>query len=392
MPVWGIDFFVEYGADADADAKAKAIISELVDYLIAIQQAPRRLASVPQLPGTMRAVAIETAGGPEVLRVADMPVPRPAAGEVLIAVEAAGVNRPDVFQRQGLYPPPPGASEIPGLEVAGTVVEAGEGVAQPAVGRRVCALLSGGGYAEYAVAPAGQCLPVPIGFSAVEAAALPETFFTVWSNVFDRGRLQPGESLLVHGGSSGIGTTAIQMGAALGATVYATAGSGGKCAVGEELGATLAVNYRQKDFVEVLRDATGGRGIDVTLIWLPARTSTQCTAGGSRRPDRDHRVSGWQCRDGGFPGGDDETTGRYRLYAAGAFGRVQDRYCAQPAGANLAVAGGGANPPGDPPAIRSGRSGHGARADGKQPAYRQTRVTDGLNCAGLRRSALMAYK
>ena len=218
-----------------------------------------------QLPGTMRAVAIETAGGPEVLRVADMPVPRPATGEVLIAVEAAGVNRPDVFQRQGLYPPPPGASEIPGLEVAGTVVEAGEGVAESAVGSRVCALLAGGGYAEYAVAPAGQCLPVPTGFSAVEAAALPETFFTVWSNVFDRGRLQPGESLLVHGGSSGIGTTAIQMGATLGATVYATAGSGGKCAVCEELGATLAVNYRQKDFVEVLRDATGGRGIDVTL-------------------------------------------------------------------------------------------------------------------------------
>ncbi len=218
-----------------------------------------------QLPGTMRAVKIETAGGPEVLRIADMPVPRPASGEVLIAVEAAGVNRPDVFQRQGLYPPPPGASEIPGLEVAGTVVEAGEGVAEPAVGSRVCALLAGGGYAEYAVAPAGQCLPIPAGLSVVEAAALPETFFTVWSNVFDRGRLQPGESLLVHGGSSGIGTTAIQMGAALGATVYATAGSGGKCAVCEDLGATLAVNYRQKDFVEVLRDATGGRGIDVTL-------------------------------------------------------------------------------------------------------------------------------
>jgi len=213
----------------------------------------------------MRAVGIETAGGPEVLGVVEVPVPRPGGGEVLIAVEAAGVNRPDVFQRQGLYPPPPGASEIPGLEVAGTVVAVGEGVAEPVIGSRVCALLAGGGYAEYAVAPAGQCLPIPAGLSAVEAAVLPETYFTVWSNVFDRGRLQPGESLLVHGGSSGIGTTAIQMGAALGATVYATAGSGGKCAVCEELGATLAVNYRQKDFVEVLRDATGGRGIDVTL-------------------------------------------------------------------------------------------------------------------------------
>jgi putative PIG3 family NAD(P)H quinone oxidoreductase len=213
----------------------------------------------------MRAVGIEKAGGPEVLGVVEVPVPRPGDGEVLIAVEAAGVNRPDVFQRQGLYPPPPGASEIPGLEVAGTVVAVGEGVAEPVIGSRVCALLAGGGYAEYAVAPAGQCLPIPAGLSAVEAAVLPETYFTVWSNVFDRGRLQPGESLLVHGGSSGIGTTAIQMGAALGATVYATAGSGGKCAVCEELGATLAVNYRQKDFVEVLRDATGGRGIDVTL-------------------------------------------------------------------------------------------------------------------------------
>lgn len=220
---------------------------------------------MPQLPVNMRAVGIGKAGGPEVLGVVEVSVPRPGGGEVLIAVEAAGVNRPDVFQRQGLYPPPPGASEIPGLEVAGTVVAVGEGVAEPVIGSRVCALLAGGGYAEYAVAPAGQCLPIPAGLSAVEAAVLPETYFTVWSNVFDRGRLQPGESLLVHGGSSGIGTTAIQMGAALGATVYATAGSGGKCAVCEELGATLAVNYRQKDFVEVLRDATGGRGIDVTL-------------------------------------------------------------------------------------------------------------------------------
>jgi NADPH2:quinone reductase len=152
-----------------------------------------------------------------------------------------------------------------GLEVSGEVVALGEGAARWKEGDRICALTNGGGYAEYAVAPAGQCLPIPAGLSAVEAAVLPETYFTVWSNVFDRGRLQPGESLLVHGGSSGIGTTAIQMGAALGATVYATAGSGGKCAVCEELGATLAVNYRQKDFVEVLRDATGGRGIDVTL-------------------------------------------------------------------------------------------------------------------------------
>lgn len=217
------------------------------------------------VPASMRAVRIREPGDPGVLGVVTEPVPRPGDGEVLIEVAAAGVNRPDVFQRKGSYPPPSGASDIPGLEVAGTVIETGAGVEEPAVGSRVCALLTGGGYAEYAVAPAPQCLPYPAGMDAIEAASLPETFFTVWSNVFDRGRLQPGETLLVHGGSSGIGTAAIQMASALGATVYATAGSGGKCAVCEELGARLAVNYRQKDFVEVLRDATGGRGIDVIL-------------------------------------------------------------------------------------------------------------------------------
>ncbi len=218
-----------------------------------------------QRPTTMQAVRICEPGGPEVLHVREEPVPQPGNAEVLIAVEAAGVNRPDVFQRKGLYPPPPGASDVPGLEVAGTVVAAGADVGWPSPGDRVCALLAGGGYAEYAVAPAGQCLPVPEGLTATEAAALPETYFTVWSNVFDRGRLQPGESLLVHGGSSGIGTTAIQMGVALGSVVYATAGSGRKCAVCEELGARLAVNYREQDFVEVLREATGGHGVDVTL-------------------------------------------------------------------------------------------------------------------------------
>lgn len=213
----------------------------------------------------MKAVVIAQHGGPEVLQVQEVPQPEPGTGEVLIRVEAAGVNRADVVQRMGLYPPPPGASEIPGLEVAGTVAALGEGVDQWGVGDRVCALLAGGGYAEYAVAAAAECLPVPGGLSMTEAAGLPETVLTVWSNVMERCALQPGESFLVHGGSSGIGTTAIQLAARFGATVYATAGSDEKVRVCEELGATRAVNYREEDFVEVLREDTGGRGVDVIL-------------------------------------------------------------------------------------------------------------------------------
>jgi putative PIG3 family NAD(P)H quinone oxidoreductase len=184
---------------------------------------------------------------------------------VLIKVAAAGVNRPDVSQRQGKYPPPPGASDIPGLEVSGTVEAAGATVAGLRRGDEVCALLAGGGYAEYCVAPEPQCLPVPRGISIVDAAGLPETFFTVWTNVFDRGRLQRGESLLVHGGSSGIGTTAIQLAHAFGARVFATAGSDEKCAACERLGAERAINYRSADFVAVVREATGGKGVDVVL-------------------------------------------------------------------------------------------------------------------------------
>ena len=184
---------------------------------------------------------------------------------MLVAVEAAGVNRPDVMQRQGLYPPPPGASDIPGLEIAGTVVAQGEGVDAPAAGARVCALVTGGGYAEYCTAPAPLCLPVPGGFDAAGAAALPETFFTVWTNVFDRARLAEGESILVHGGSSGIGTTAIQLAGAFGATVYATAGSKAKCDACLALGADAAIHYRDEDFVERIGALTGGRGVDVVL-------------------------------------------------------------------------------------------------------------------------------
>jgi putative PIG3 family NAD(P)H quinone oxidoreductase len=213
----------------------------------------------------MPAVEIRRVGGPEVLTLAERPVPVAGAGEVLIGVAAAGVNRPDVFQRQGTYAPPPGASDLPGLEVAGTILACGSGVTRWRVGDEVCALLAGGGYAAYAVAPEGQCLPRPQGCSMIEAAALPETFFTVWTNVFERGALRAGQSLLVHGGSSGIGTTAIQLGARAGATVYATAGTAAKCAACEALGATRAVNYRDEDFVAALREATGGRGVDVIL-------------------------------------------------------------------------------------------------------------------------------
>jgi NADPH:quinone reductase len=218
-----------------------------------------------KVPETMRAVEITEPGGPEVLKAATRPVPAPGPGEVLIRVEAAGVNRPDVMQRRGRYDPPPGVSDLPGLEVSGTVAALGEGVAGLAPGDAVCALLAGGGYAEYVVAPAPQVLPRPAGFSAVEAAAVPETFFTVWTNVFERGRLAPGESFLVHGGSSGIGTTAIQLAKAFGARVFATAGSDVKCRACEDLGAERAINYRTEDFAAVVLEATGGRGVDLVL-------------------------------------------------------------------------------------------------------------------------------
>lgn len=213
----------------------------------------------------MRCIEIKAPGGAEQLVPAERSVPQPKDGEVLIAVAAAGVNRPDVLQRMGLYPAPPGASDIPGLEVAGTVVARGTGVVTPAIGEKVCALVSGGGYAEYATAPASSCLPIPNNFSAVEAAALPETFFTVWHNVFERGALKSGEAFLVHGGSSGIGTTAIQLAKAFGAFVVATAGSAEKCAACLKLGADLAINYRALDFVDEIKRATPDKGVDVIL-------------------------------------------------------------------------------------------------------------------------------
>jgi putative PIG3 family NAD(P)H quinone oxidoreductase len=213
----------------------------------------------------MKAVAFSEPGGPEVLRLVERPDPQPAAGEVLVRVAAAGINRPDILQRQGHYAPPPGASDVPGLEIAGTIEAVGPNVSGWTVGDTVCALVAGGGYAERCVAPAPQCLPPPRGSTLVEAAALPETFFTVWHNLFERGCLAAGESVLVHGGASGIGTTAIQIARARDARVLATAGTPEKCRACERLGAERGIDYRREDFVAVVREATGGRGVDVVL-------------------------------------------------------------------------------------------------------------------------------
>ena len=220
---------------------------------------------MPSVPPTMNAVAITTPGGPEVLKLTQLPTPKPGSGQLLVKVAAAGVNRPDVAQRAGSYPPPPGHSPLPGLEIAGEVVEAGADTTRWKAGDKVCALVNGGGYAEYCVAEETSALPVPAGFDMVRAAALPETFFTVWNNVFERGHLAAGEWLLVHGGSSGIGTTAIQLAKAFGARVIATAGSADKCQACLDLGADKAINYKTEDFVAAAKAATGGKGVDVIL-------------------------------------------------------------------------------------------------------------------------------
>lgn len=218
-----------------------------------------------ELPPTMTAIGLPTPGGPEALVPEPRPVPVPGAGEILVRVAAAGVNRPDVMQRKGLYPPPPGAPDIPGLEISGEVVALGEGVTRWKLGDKVCALVSGGGYAQYCLADEGSALPVPAGLSMVEAAALPETFFTVWTNVFDLAGLKAGERFLVHGGTSGIGTTAIQLAKAFGATVFTTAGSAEKCAVCRQLGADVAIDYKSEDFVAVVKEQSGGKGVNVIL-------------------------------------------------------------------------------------------------------------------------------
>jgi len=217
------------------------------------------------VPDTMTAVEISTPGGPDVLKPKAYPVPKPGPGQMLVKVAAAGVNRPDAAQRAGSYPPPPGHSPLPGLEVAGEVAAIGSGVTRWKVGDKLCALVNGGGYAEYCIAEEPVALPIPAGLDMIKAAAVPETFFTVWNNVFERGRLTAGEWFMVHGGTSGIGTTAIQLAKAFGAKVIATAGSADKCKACLELGADRAVNYRTEDFVAAAKEATGGKGVDLTL-------------------------------------------------------------------------------------------------------------------------------
>ena len=223
------------------------------------------------IPSMMSFVEMTSPGEPNVLRLATGPVPIPQAGEVLVRVRAAGVNRPDIQQRRGLYPAPPGASPILGLEIAGEVVACGSDVQWPALGESICALANGGGYAEYCAVPSGQCLPIPRGFDAVKAAALPETFFTVWANLFEIGGLQGGETVLVHGGSSGIGVTSIKLAHAVGATVYATAGSAEKCDACRRFGADAAINYRESDFEAEIMALTSGRGVDVILDMVGAQ-------------------------------------------------------------------------------------------------------------------------
>lgn len=222
------------------------------------------------LPATMRHVDLTTHGVPEVMRLVEGPLPSPRPGEVLVRVEAAGVNRPDVAQRQGSYPPPKDASPILGLEIAGEIVGLGTGVTDFQIGDRICALANGGGYAEYCAVPASQALPFPKGYDAVQAAALPETFFTVWANLFQMAGLTEGETVLIHGGSSGIGTTAIQLAKTFGATVFTTAGSAEKCAACMDLGAVRAINYKAEDFVEIVKEETQGTGVDVVLDMIGA--------------------------------------------------------------------------------------------------------------------------
>ena len=218
-----------------------------------------------QVPENMTAIGFDAPGGPEVLRPETVSVPQPGEGQVLLRVSYAGVNRPDVAQRQGLYPPPPGASPLPGLEVSGTIVAVGDGLPREYIGERYCALVSGGGYAEYCLAHIGHCLPVPDGMPMAEAAAIPETLFTVWHNVFERGWATEGETLLIHGGTSGIGTMATMLAKTFGLTVITTCGDDAKCAASRNLGADLSINYREQDFVEAVLDFTGGKGAEVVL-------------------------------------------------------------------------------------------------------------------------------
>ena len=326
---------------------------------------------------TMTCIEITETGGPEVLKPATRPVPAPGPGEVLIEVAAAGVNRPDVIQRQGHYASPPGVTDIPGLEIAGRVTAVGPRVETPAVGDAVCALVAGGGYAEYCTAPALQCLAVPEGLDMVRAAALPETFFTVWSNVFERAGLRPGETLMVHGGSSGIGTTAIQMASRLGSRVIATAGSAEKCAACIDLGAERAVNYHHEDFVEAAREATGGAGVDVILDMVGG----DYVARNLKALARDGRLVNIAflkgSKVGGQPdAGDAQAADPHRIDPASPVGGAQGRDRPGAQGAHLAAHRKRRNQAGDCRHLPPGWGRRCPPADGKQPAHRQDRAGD----------------
>ena len=328
------------------------------------------------IPDTMTAIGIAAPGGPEALKPETRPVPKPGNGEVLVKLEAAGVNRPDVMQRQGRYPPPPGAPDIPGLEIAGEVVALGQGVSRYKVGDRVCALVPGGGYAEYCAVHETNALPIPDGVSFVEAAGIPETYFTVWTNVFERGGLKAGETILVHGGTSGIGTTAIMLAKAFGATVMATAGSDEKCAACRKLGADQAINYKTQDFVAETKTASGGKGVDLILDMVggdymrPATTTPPRSAAASCRSP---------CRPAPRRRSISSRIMLKRLTHTGSTLRarpVADKAADRRGAAQECLAALGARPlqacrPRHVPA-RRGRQG--ARSDGDQPTYRQDRA------------------
>lgn len=303
------------------------------------------------LPAAMRCIDLPRFGGPEVLTPAERPIPRPAAGEILIKVEAAGVNRPDVLQRSGNYPLPPGASDLPGLEAAGRVAAVGAGVARWTEGDAVTALLPGGGYAEYVTTPAEHALPVPDGFSMVEAAAVPETLFTCWINMVDRGDLTAGETFLVHGGSSGIGSTAIQLAVALGARAFATVGSAEKAAFCRGLGAEAAFNYREQDFVEEIKAATGGRGADLILDMVAGDYIPRDLCAGRRWAAGDHRLSARPAGQGQLRAADDPPPDRHRIDAAAAIRRLQGAHGRAAGGGGLAPAGRPPHRAGDPCAV-----------------------------------------
>ena len=325
------------------------------------------------LPDSMTYIEARGAGGPEVLAQATRPIPQPGPGDVLIRVQAAGVNRPDIAQRGGSYPPPPGASPILGLEVAGEVVAAGDRVTAWRVGDRVCGLANGGGYAEYCAIPATQCLPWPAGYDAISAAALPETYFTVWANLFQLGGLSRGETTLVNGGSGGIGVTAIQLAHEFGATVYTTVGSDEKAAACLKLGAAAAINHREQDFVDAIKQLSGGRGVDVILDMVggPLPAAQHPLPGHGRPPDADRLPAGLQGRELRLPAGHAEAAAHHRLDHAAPHGGAEGRHCPGTAREGLAGAGCRSLRPADPPGVPAGRSRRRPRADGERQAHRQ---------------------